>query len=239
MPKAIKKRVSKPEVKAEESVRSIVSFAADRIASHYKAVAVMAAAAFVVAVGAVVFYMVMGSGERKAREAFYDGYRLYYGLYDAGAIAQGERLERALESFEKSYRARPTPQALMYSANAKYALGRHSEALASLEELLSRFPADDVYAPLALYKAAMIKVKLGKPEEALGYLERLYSSGAKTYRDIALAESAGILDGLGRAEEARAKYEAVLKEFPDSPFAEEAKFRLKKKDEPEKAEKGG
>ncbi len=240
MPKPIKKKTAKQEARAGESVRSMMSFLSENVRDNLKYVAGAAAAVLVVAVAVAGFFMYRGSAEKEAQEALYEGYKQFYGLYDAAPLPRGERLDKALDNFRKAYKAGGSPQALMYVANVQYAQGKYDESVKSLEELLGKFPNDEVYAPLALYKAAMAEVKAAKPEEALKYLERLDSASGGSYKDLALAEAAGILEGLGRKEEAAKKYEALLERYPGSPLAGEARFKLGK-DEPaekEKAEAG-
>lgn len=242
MPKVIKKKAAKHEARAEDSVRTFLSGSAEWAEANFRYIVMAVIAVLVALLAAGGFFLARSSAEKKARDAFYEGYKLYYGLYDAEVMTRGERFEKAIESFRKSYDARRSPQALMYMANSQYAMGRHDEALASLDELLQRFPQHEIYSPLALYKAAMVELKLEKPEEALKYLDRLDSSAGDMYKDLALAEAASILEGLGREEEAAEKYKAIVERFPDSPFAGEARLKTEKEEkgeEPKKAREGG
>ncbi|MGD8351590.1 MAG: tetratricopeptide repeat protein [Nitrospirota bacterium] len=225
MPKPIKKRVVKQEARAEESVRSYMGRTAQVLEARGKQIGIAALVVLVAAIAVAGFFMHQRSQEREAREAFYEGYKHYHALYDTKVLPRPDRLEKALASFRGSYGLKGSPEALMYIANSQHALGRHEESLASLEELLKTFPEDDVHVPLALYKAAMIKLKQGRPEEALGYLDRLYAAKGDSFKDLALAEAASILDSLGREDEAKEKYRALLELYPDSPFAEEARFK--------------
>ncbi|MEJ2325066.1 MAG: tetratricopeptide repeat protein [Nitrospirota bacterium] len=225
MPKPIKKRVSKQEVRAEDSVRSFLGRTVEFLEDKKKQVGIAALVVVVAVIAVAGFFLHQRSQEREAREAFYEGYKYYYALYDTKVLPRSDRMEKALENFRRSYDAKGSAEALMYVANSQSALGQDDESLASLEELLKTFPEDEIYVPLALYKASMIKLKQDKPDEALVYLDRLYSSKTDSYKDMALAEAGGILESLGREEEAKEKYRALLELYPDSPFADEARFK--------------
>lgn len=238
MPKPIKKKVVKQEARAEESVRSYMARTAEVLEARRKQIGIAALAVLVAVIAVAGFVMHQRSQERRAQEAFYEGYKHYHALYETRLLPRPNRLEKALESFRSSYELEGSPEALMYIANSQYALGRYDESLASLDELVKTFPEDDIYVPLVLYKAAMIKLKQDKPEEALDYLDRLYAAKGDSYKDLALAEAASILESLGREEEAKEKYRALLDLYPASSFAEEARFKTGV-EEPEKAEEAG
>ncbi|MDP3259163.1 MAG: hypothetical protein Q8M34_01060, partial [Thermodesulfovibrionales bacterium] len=57
----------------------------------------------------------------------------------------------------------------------------------------------------------------------------LYNYKTGTYKDLSLIESGKILEAQGKAEEAKKKYEELVKDFPQSAFAEEAKARIERK----------
>ena len=78
--------------------------------------------------------------------------------------------------------------------------------------------------------------RVNREEEALKSLDRLYAQQSEFYKDTALVESARILESIGKDDEAMKKYETILKQFPESPFADEA--RLKTGTEEEEKETG-
>lgn len=238
MPKPIKKKVSKQAMGAEESVKTFMSVLTEKLETNFKQVVVGAAAVLGVVIVIVGFFIYGGSADKKAKASFYEGYKSYYGLYEAQALTKFERSERALESFQKSYEIQHDPQTLLYVADSQHELGKNEEALKSLEELVKTFPEDSLYISLAYYKAAMISEKAGNAEEALKYLDRLYALRSDFYKDAALVESARILDGMGKKEEALKKYETILEQFPGSPFTEEAKLKTGRDKGVEKEETG-
>jgi tetratricopeptide (TPR) repeat protein len=202
------------------------------VSIHMRRIAIIAGALALAVVLSVGYYLYKGSVEKKAKGFLNQGYKYYHGLYDAEPLVKTDRLNRALDSFRKSNETEDSPISLYYMAACYYALGRYDEARAPLDELKRRFPADGRLIPLAQYKTAMLDIKAGKLEDALGSLEEISTYNTASYKDLALVESARILDSLGRKEEAVEKYRAIAERFPESPFMEEARLRAGiKKDE--------
>lgn len=229
MPKAIKKKAAKPVRKTEEEFKSVVTRAAHTAGLNWKryviALSVVLAAA---ALAAGVYFYLGGRGE-KAAQLEYEGYRLYYGLYEKQPMIKAERLNKALESFKAASEIKKTPFSLYYVAGAHNALGNPDEAASALKELLRAFPGDGRFVPLAHYRLAVLSAKAGRPEEALKSLDDLYLSGVESYKDLALIESARLLEAAGKTDEAKKKYEAVIKDFPTSPFFDEANMKAGEK----------
>lgn len=218
MPKPIKKKL-KPSAKAEEKdIKGLLGKVKGGMASHGRRLtyAAIAAAVAVALVAGIAFYK--SSTERSARKFEYEGYKLYFGLYGTKPLARTERYKLALENFRKAYKLRGSPMALYYTASTEYALGNLDAAVSALRELESKFSGDVHYLPLARYRMAMVNLHAGKTAEALKTLDALYDSGTEIYSDLALAEAARILEGEGKAQEAKVKYEKLAKEFPGSPF---------------------
>ena len=237
MPKIIKKKQVKTNVKTEDSVKSFMQNTYERLDENFHKVVKVAVAVLLVAALVAGYFIFQSSAERKAEEAFYEGYKKYYGLYDAKVLTPLERFEGALESFKKSYEAGKSPRVLLYMANCEYALGRPAAALSRLDEIERRYSGDEVYVPLALYKASVVHQRAGKPEEALKALDRLYEHKSASYKDMALVESARVLEAMGRKDDAMEKYNIILKDYPGSPFAQEARLRTEKEGETEAPEK--
>lgn len=175
------------------------------------------------------FYIYKNSIDNQAESLQYEGFRIYFGLYEKRPMIKTERFKKALERFKKAYELRESPFSLFYIANCHYALGNYKEALAVLQQLNLRFPDDERYVPLSYYKMAMASIKAGNTEEALKSLDVLYNYRTDSYKDLALFESARLLDSMGRTEEAEKKYKAITKDFPYSPFFKEASLKVKDK----------
>jgi tetratricopeptide (TPR) repeat protein len=227
MPKPIKKRVAKPAKRKEQEVKTIVAKIGETAARGGKRLAAVSLLLTVVVVSAFGYYIYQRSLSTRAKGYEYEGYKLYYGLYKGQPMVEAERLQMALESFQKAYMLGKSPYALFYFADCQYALGRYDEAVSLLRELVQKFPDHVEYVPLAYYKMAMASVKKGSPEEALRFLEDLYGYRSDSYKDLALLEAARILEQMGRGDEAREKYATIVRDFPQSPFFEEASQKVK------------
>jgi tetratricopeptide (TPR) repeat protein len=226
MPKPIKKKISKHDMGAEETVRSFMSVATEKVETNFKQVVIGAVVVLALLIAVAGYIYARSGAEEKAQRAFYDGYKAYHGLYDAKGLTDFERFESALESFRRSYDVKSSPDALLYMAYSQDRLGRYDEAIENLKKLQSDFPDEDYHVALATYKMATIQLKAGRTDDAMSTLDKLYTSGSGIYEDIALAESARLLEAQGKEGEAMEKYRTILSQFPESPFAVEARMKV-------------
>ena len=228
MPKLIKKRVEKPEeLQTEEEVKSFLSSLQRKAAARRRDVTIAAivVAVIIVTVAGTFYYKRSRAEDANAHE--YAGYKLYYGLYDKQGGAKSQRLAMALDEFKKAAEVRKTPATLYYIGSTYFSMGKYPEAIEALNAMVAAFPADREFVPLARYRIATAKEFMGKNEEALTDLNAL-SSGSGSLQDLALAESAQLLIKLGRQNEAKAKYEAILRQFPGSAYSDVAEAYIKR-----------
>lgn len=232
MPRTIKKKIQKPAL-IEEDIGTMLERLRETARKRQRQIA-FAAVVLVVAVASVVgLFLHKGSVRDKVLRLEYEGYKHYAGLYQAVPVPEKERVERALASFKKAYEMGESPFSLYYIANCQYALGRYDEAIVSLRELNQKYPDDERFVPLSYYKMAMAAVKAGNSEEALNALRVLANYRTDSFKDLALMESARILEVTGRSEEALKMYEAVAMGFPESEFVEEARLKAGIENSPE------
>jgi predicted negative regulator of RcsB-dependent stress response len=228
MPKPIKKKIAKKITSgtdASGTLSKLKKSVEER--KRFFTTAVAAVVLSAIAIGGFFFYS--NTRKNKAQKLEYAAYKTYYGLYQKQPVASEERYKKAAEMFKKAYDARKSPVSLYYIAICNYELGKYEESLNALKELNQKFPDDEMFVPLSYYKMAMISLKKGSAEEALKSFDVLYNYKTGTYKDLSLIESGKILEAQGNAVEAKKKYEELLKDFPTSPFAEEAKARIQKK----------
>ncbi len=228
MPKAIKKKITKP-VKAEEGVRNILHDSKEFIVERQKILFPAILALVIVALAVAGFFFYRSNLTQRAAALEYEGYRIYYGLYQKQPFPRGENYQQALEKFQKAYRTRKSPFSLFYIASCYYDMGKYDEALKSLGELNERFPDDERFVPLSYYKMAVITLKKGDKDAALKLLDTIYHYKTGSFKDMALVESARILESMGKMEEAANKYKELVKNFPGSPFIQEAQSKLGQK----------
>jgi tetratricopeptide (TPR) repeat protein len=224
MPRPIKKTIKKPAI-IEEDIGTIVERLRETAQRRQRQI-VTVAVVFVATVAAVVgMFLYKANVRDEVMRLEYEGYKHYVGLYQEVPVPEKERIEKALVSFRKAYEMGESPFSLYYIANCQYALGRYDEAITSLRELNQEFPDDERFVPLSYYKMAMAAMMAGNSEEALKSLRVLANYRTDSFKDLALMESARILEQTDRSEEALKMYEAVAKGFPESVFVEEARLK--------------
>lgn len=231
MPKVIKKRVKKQISTEEEDVKNIFNSAKNYAAESRKTLTPIVIAVVLVAVAAVVFFFYRSGLNNKAEALEYEAYKTYYGLHQKVPVQTKTpaQSQQALEAFKKAYETRKTPGSLFYMANCYYDMGQYEDALKSLKELNERFPDEERFVPLSYYKMAMINVKKSDKETAIKLLETIYNYRTGSFKDLALLETAKLLESMGKSEEAVRKYTELVKSFPDSPFAAEAQTHQRTK----------
>jgi len=228
MPKPIKKKIVKKTTLGTEA--SVTLSRLKKSAEGRKSFLITALAAVVLSVIAIGgFFLYSNTQKNKAQKLEYEAYKIYYGLYQKQPVASEERYKKAAEIFKKAYDIRKSPVSLYYIANCYYELGEYEESLNVLKDLNRKFPDDEKFIPISYYKMAIISLKKGSAEEALKSFAMLYNYKTGTFKDISLIESGKILEAQGNVEDAKKKYEELIKDFPQSPFAEEAKARVERK----------
>lgn len=228
MPKVIKKKVTKP-ARAEEGVQNVIHDTRQFISERQRILFPVVIAIVLIAIAAAGFTLYRSNMRKEAAALEYEGYKLYYVLFQKQPFAKEDQYQKALEKFRKAYEKRRSPLSLYYIACCYYDLGKYDDSLNALKELNERFPDDVSYVPLSYYKMAVINVRKGDKEAALKLLDTLYNYRSGSFKDLALAESARIIETMGKKDDSAKKYEELTKNFPDSPFAAEAKAKLQEK----------
>lgn len=222
MPKAIKRKAAKPPQSAEDvgAVLARMRETADRRKKQIVAAAVVVVAAAALVAGV---FLYRSGVEKKARALEYEGYKQSTGLYSAQKADDAARAGQALETFSRAYELRKTPFSLLNIASARYALGKYAEAASALEEFIRQFPEEKAFLPLARYELGMARLRAGDNDAALKAFDGLSRYGAGPFGDLALMEAARLLEGMGKTDEARSRYESLARDYPQSPFVEEAR----------------
>jgi tetratricopeptide (TPR) repeat protein len=221
MPKAIKKRATKPQ-KTESEIRSIVDRVKESTSGRERRILVSSAAVGAVVVLVLGAFLYWSNVRSRATMLRYEGYKAYQGLYDPVELPEEERAQRALEKFRESYELQKTPLALMYVAHSHYSSGQYEEAIKTFQELVQQFPEARDFLPMAYFKMGMAQARAGREEQALETFKRIYASGPAAFGDLALMESARTLERMERKDEAAALYSALLADYPNSLYYEQA-----------------
>lgn len=225
MPKAIKKKVAKP-VKTEENVKDFLHTTKKFVTERQRIFFPIILALFMISLAAAGYSIYKSNLKNRAETLEYEGYKIYYGLYQKQPLQREDRYQKALEKFKTAYETRKSPFSLFYMASCYYDTGKYDEALKTLRELNEQFPDDERFIPLSYYKMAVINLKKGDKDAALKFLDTIYLYKTGSFKDLALIESARILESMGKTAESAKKYEELTKNYPGSPFIEEARAKL-------------
>jgi len=231
MPKAIKKRTSKKTTGTEEGVKDKLISLKDAIQERKKIILRYGAVILVLLIAVPGFLFYSYSSKKKAKTLAYEAYKIYQNMYQTQPLSKEDRYKKALDLFEKSYDTRKSPSVLMYIAGCYYELGNYDEAIKTLKDFTQRYSNEEDLIPLAYEKLAMAYERKGDTKEAMKALETLYNLKGTIYKDLALMESAKLLEKEGRRDEAMKKYKELTEKFPNSPFSDEAKAKLGEKKE--------
>ncbi len=229
MPKVIKKRVSKRDDDAE--VEEKLSSLRDTIMDQQRTAIKYGAAVIIVIIAVVGLIAYSSFSQSKAQGLAYEGYKIYYSNPQAEPAVKEDQYKKALELFKKAYDKKSSPFSLYYIAACYYDLGKYDDALKTLKEFTQKYSNDQVYAPLAYQKMVLAYLKKGDANEAEKALQALYNLKGDVSKDFALMEYGKLLEKQGKAEEAKKKYDELVKKFPNSPFAAEIKTKLGEKKE--------
>jgi predicted negative regulator of RcsB-dependent stress response len=227
MPRIIKKKIRKKTVATEVEVKDRLSDFMESMQARQKAVMTYGIILVLVllAVAALFFYNYRTT--KQAQQIEYEAYKLYHNEYQESALSREEQLQQALDLFQKAYDKKGSPRILLYMADTLYELGRIEDAITKLDESINKYQSEEDMVSLAYQKLASIYLEQGSPDKALHALDTLYNLRNPVFKDYALIESARILEKQGNIEEAQTKYKTLTDIFPDSPFSQEAREKLK------------
>ncbi len=122
-------------------------------------------------------------------------------------------------------RPREGAAALFESASDARRHGDYTHALALHRELESRFPKSRE-AHVARATAGRLLLDLGDPAGALASFDEYLASGSGELGEETMVGRAKALERLGRADDARRAWQALLAAYPESPYAAHAMRRL-------------
>ena len=198
----------------------------ENIRKFYIGLAVLA----VVIIASALAFMVMKSAHEK------DAARMTEALkyYDVNAAPPGdkpmapqERFKKASEIFGQlsSKGGKQADLALYYQANANFDMGLVDTAVQEYKELKGRTD-DPLLTALADQRLASAYLVKGNSNEAVNILSADLKSNRNFFKDEDRYRLAKILEQQGDTKQAIDQLEALLKEFPASSWAYDAKLSL-------------
>lgn len=112
-------------------------------------------------------------------------------------------------------------------ASALAALGKHSEAVAAYDEVVSRSGANSLYGRMARLGKADAQTQAGQLDEAINTWKELAASTDEDLpKDAILAELAKAYTAKGQTDEAKKTYSQLVEQHPTSPYSAEARAEL-------------
>jgi predicted negative regulator of RcsB-dependent stress response len=226
MPKAIKRIKEKKTVDTETEVKERLSSLRDTLRESRKTAIQIFAGVLVILVAITGFFIYSASTKKKARDYESQAYRIFNSITPTQTGTEEEHYKKALEMFQKAFDTRKSPVLLFYIAACYYELGNYDDAIKTLKGFAQKYSGEQKLIPLAYQKMAMAYLRKGEVNEALTALNTLYNLPGDIFKDLALMETARLLERQGKADEARKKYEELVKKFPASPFKDEAEAKL-------------
>lgn len=226
MPKAIKRRIKKKDVAVETEVQDRISDIKEMMQQKQKAVLTYggAVAVVIIAVVGLLFYRYIN--QEKALQLEYEAYKVYHNEYQKTPLSRNEQLEKAASLFNQSYSKHKSPRVLLYLANCYTEAGKTDEALKTLNLFIQNHASQKELLPIAYRELAALHLRMGNKAEALKTFETLYKMDGEIFKDLALIETARLLESDGKKDEATAKYKELTEKYKASPFADEAKAKL-------------
>lgn len=216
-----KDQFTKPD-EFQSLTQKVLAFAQENTQKVYMGLAVLG----VVIIAAIVVTLLMRSSHMKvtATEAealkYYDLNSPVPGTKPMGAA---ERLKKARELFAKV--ADSADIALYYKANANMDLGEIDQAIDDYRKL-KESTKDPVLTSLVDMRLAEAYLAMGDTQKAAAaYLDEIKAEKG-LLKDMAHYRLAGIYLRLGDKDRAIQEYKVIDKDFPNSPFAAEAKLNV-------------
>jgi len=135
-----------------------------------------------------------------------------------------EVCRKVLEEFPRSSVA---PQAAYLLGNTLSDLKDWEGAIKAYQDFLARYGDNRSLVPLVYQRLAYAQLSLGKVEEGEKTLAAIVTIEWAPNKDQALFELGKINEILNRPEGALARYQEIMKDYPHSPFVNEASVRIK------------
>lgn len=230
-------RMSRKEIKRDELVSTLESLTL--AAEHHARSLLIAAVAAVVLIAAVIAGVWYSRSQAtEAALQFAQLQRVVDAPVVQGAGAPGalsyatpqaraeEILRRADALLTEHPSSRQARWAGYWKAVAQKDLGRHADALATLDPL-AQSQEDPLLSGSARMQQAQVNEAQGNLQAAAeAYAGLAASAPARFPAEMALMAQARVLEAQGKGEEAKAIYRRVTQEYPESPYASDAGRRL-------------
>lgn len=235
----------------ENELAHSLNTARDYIEPRQRQLTGVVIALVVLAIAAIGFYVVRQQGRSRGQDLLGEAMvALNARVVPAGAQGGGEgmpaaaslgatgtffseeaKLTAALPKLQAAADAYPDSDAGItaryHYAGALASLGRHKEAMAAFDDVVSRAGNDSLYGRMALLGKADTQARAGELDAAITSWKELASrDAAELPVDAILMQLGRAYEEKGNTEEARKVYTQVVDEHPNSPYTPEARQEL-------------
>ena len=227
----------------KNEVSHVLATATARFAENRRTVFQVTAVVLVVAVGGLGYWAWKTRGETRAQSIVAEGLIIVQSPVEEPKAVNGAkptqtpgtyptipaRAEAALAKFNEALTSYPATKAGIaaryYAAAALAMLGRPAEAATRYQEVVQQVGAKDFYGRMAQLGAIEAQIQAKQFDQAISAAQALAADTTDDAlpRDAGLMELGRVYAAAGKKTEAKETFDKVLVEFPQSPYADEAK----------------
>jgi TolA-binding protein len=177
-----------------------------------------------------VFYV-----DRQAAQKAQDLEREAIRLLTAPSATDPQKIDQALKDAISKYRqivdqyprTSTAPLALYHLGNASVQTNDFSGAIDAYQRFLTSYSSNPSMAGLVQQRLAYVYLQKGDRDQAVKAFTGILETPGTLNRDQALFELARLEESQSRPEAAVARYQELIKTYPNSPFTSEATIRTK------------
>ena len=203
------------------------------IRRHTKQLLILLAAVVLVAGVIVMLFVFEGRTNRQADALGFEALRYYHGTLqtsqkDAKADPDYQKaLERYQEIIEKYPRSPTAIMAQYYIGNSYFELKNYDEAAKAYRKFIEKYHGNVDLTALVYERLGYTALMQGKPQEALEAFKKIVEMKGVKNQDQALFEIGRLYEKMGQQKDAIEQYKMIAKDYTKSPFAIEARVRIK------------
>src|SRR5262245_8459539 len=141
-----------------------------------------------------------------------------------------EAIARYRQIVDQYPRTSVAPLALYHLGNTLVQVNELSAAVEAYQRFLALYSSNSSMAGLVQQRLAYVHMQMGDRDKAVKALTGILETPGTLNRDQALFELARLEESQARTDGALARYQELIKTYPNSPFTSEAMIRTKSMD---------
>lgn len=225
----IKAATKKPVLEPEKIIHQTQSLL-DRVATHRRWIGLGVGLAVLIGLlwGGTVWVKV--KQDREARLLEYQASKALSAPVSPGGDPAANQQKAAglyQEIIEKYPKSASAPFAQYQLGNIYSDLKEFDKAIAAYQDFIERYSKREDLLPMVYLRLGYAQFERGDSQAALANFEQVIKHPKAWNKDQAYYETGRVYEWMGNKEAAISKYEGLIKEFPKSPWTQEAQLRLK------------